>query len=79
MHKNERKTFMSEDITLTKEPIRISKKQLIEERRIGLFIRAANIALKESGYSNIKFRSVVDTDYFSFNVVKVPDFKKHLV
>jgi hypothetical protein len=70
---------MSKDITLTKEPIRISKKQLIEERRIGLFIRAANMALKESGYPNIKFRSVVDAGYFSFNVVKVPDFKKHLV
>ena len=73
------KTFMSEDKLLTKEPVRISKKQLFDEGRIGLFIRAANIALKESGYPNIKFRSVVDTDYFSFNVVKVPDFKKHLV
>ena len=73
------KTFMSEDKLLTKEPVRISKKQLLDEGRIGLFIRAANIALKESGYPNIKFRSVVDTDYFSFNAVKVPDFKKHLV
>lgn len=77
-HKNQ-KTFMSEDITLTKEPVRISKKQLLDERRIGLFIRAANMALKEIGYPNIKFRSIQDEEYFSFNVVKVPDFKKHLV
>jgi len=76
------KTFMSEDKVLTKEPVRISKKQLLDERRIGLFIRAANVALKGSGYPNIKFRSIhneLDEGYFSFNVVKVPNFKKHLV
>jgi len=73
------KTFMGEDKLLTKEPIKISKKQLFEEKRYGLFIRAVNIALKESGYPNIKFRNVQDAEYLSFNVVRVPDFKKHLV
>ncbi len=60
--------------------VRISKKQLIDEKRIGLFIRGANIALKKSGVGNIKFREI-DKDlkeYFSFDIIEVEDTQKHL-
>ena len=68
------------DLKLTKEPVRISVIELLDERRIGLVVRAFNIALKEAGCGWLKARISHPTkEYLSFDIWKVDKSKEHLV
>ena len=54
--------------------------ELLDERRIGLVVRAFNIALKEAGCGWLKARINHPTkEYLSFDIWKVDKSKEHLV
>ena len=80
MIKGKMKKQTKNDFKLTKGPIRISVIELLDERRIGLVVRAFNIALKEAGCGWLKARINHPTkEYLSFDIWKVDKSKEHLV
>ena len=75
-----RRIMGTTDFKLTKEPIRISVTELLDERRIGLVVRAFNIALKEAGCGWLKARvNHPIKEYLSFDIWKVDKSRRHLV
>ena len=77
---SKRKIMGTTDFKLTKEPIQISVTELLDERRIGLVVRAFNIALKEAGCGWLKARVTHPIkEYLSFDIWKVDKSRRHLV
>ena len=72
---------MNKDRKLTTDTTRILKRELLDERRIGLVTRAFNVALLNAGLGSIKARlsESVDGDYLAFDLWKVDNSKSHLI
>ena len=72
---------MNKDRKLTTDTTRILKRELLDERRIGLVTRAFNVALLNAGLGSIKARlsESVDGDCLAFDLWKVDNSKSHLV